>query len=531
MIQVNHVTLKFGKRTLFEDVNLKFLPGACYGLIGANGAGKSTFLKLLTKELETTQGEISIGNGERVSFLKQDHYSYDDVRVLDVVLMGNELLWKVIDEKNKLYSQTEFSEDDYMKMADLEAEFQDLDGYNADQDAAFLLSNLGVGVEYHTLLMREIPVKMRVKVLLAGALFQNPDILLLDEPTNGLDMKAIQWLEEFLMDYQNTVIVVSHDRHFLNKVCTHIVDIDFGKMKIYAGNYDFWYQSRELALKQVKEQNRKKEEKMKELQAFIDRFSANASKSKQATSRKKILEKIELEEIVPSSRKYPYIDFKIENKTGNEILEVKNLTKEKDGEKLLSKISFTVQKGDKIALLGENDLAKTTLLNILAGVEKYDKGQVQFGKTIHFSYLPQDNSSYFLKDESILEWLGNYSDSKDLTYLRSFLGRMLFSSDEVFKKTSVLSGGEKVRCMISRAMLSSANFLLLDEPTNHLDLESITSLNKGLKNFQGEMIFTSRDLTLNETLANRIIEIQEDGTILDKRCNFNEYYEWKESRK
>ena len=531
MIQVNHVTLKFGKRTLFEDVNLKFLPGACYGLIGANGAGKSTFLKLLTKELETTQGEISIGSGERVSFLKQDHYSYDDVRVLDVVLMGNELLWKVIDEKNKLYSQTEFSEDDYMKMADLEAEFQDLDGYNADQDAAFLLSNLGVGVEYHTLLMREIPVKMRVKVLLAGALFQNPDILLLDEPTNGLDMKAIQWLEEFLMDYQNTVIVVSHDRHFLNKVCTHIVDIDFGKMKIYAGNYDFWYQSRELALKQVKEQNRKKEEKMKELQAFIDRFSANASKSKQATSRKKILEKIELEEIVPSSRKYPYIDFKIENKTGNEILEVKNLTKEKDGEKLLSKISFTVQKGDKIALLGENDLAKTTLLNILAGVEKYDKGQVQFGKTIHFSYLPQDNSSYFLKDESILEWLGNYSDSKDLTYLRSFLGRMLFSSDEVFKKTSVLSGGEKVRCMISRAMLSSANFLLLDEPTNHLDLESITSLNKGLKNFQGEMIFTSRDLTLNETLANRIIEIQEDGTILDKRCNFNEYYEWKESRK
>lgn len=531
MIQVNNVTLTFGKRTLFEDVHLKFVNGACYGLIGANGAGKSTFLKLLTGELETTHGEITFGKGERVSFLKQDHYAYDEIRVLDVVLMGNSALWKVIDEKNKLYSQTEFSEDDYMKMADLEAEFQDLDGYNAEPDAATILNNLGVDTEYHTLLMKEIPVKLRVKVLLAQALFQNPDILLLDEPTNSLDMTAIHWLEDFLIDFDNTVIVVSHDRHFLNKVCTHIADIDFGKIKIYAGNYDFWYQSRELALKQVKEQNRKKEEKMKELQAFIDRFSANASKSKQATSRKKILEKIELEEITPSSRKYPYIDFKLEKPTGNDILEVKNLCKTVDGERILNKVSFTIQKGDKIAILGENDLAKTTLLNLLAGVEKYDKGEIIWGKTIVPSYLPQDNSMYFEENLSILDWIGQYYDGNDATYLRSFLGRMLFSSEEVFKKTSVLSGGEKVRCMLSKCMMEEPNFLILDEPTNHLDLESITSLNKGLENFQGEIIFTSRDLTLNETLANRIIEIQEDGTILDKRCSFDEYFEWKEARK
>ena len=458
MIQVDHVTLTFGKRTLFEDVNLKFMNGACYGLIGANGAGKSTFLKLLTKELETTHGEITIGKNERVSFLKQDHYAYDEMRVLDIVLMGNDALWKVIDEKNKLYSQSEFSDDDYMKMADLEAEFQDLDGYNAEPDAALLLSNLGIDIGYHSMFMKEIPVKLRVKVLLAQALFQNPDILLLDEPTNSLDM-------------------------------------DFGKMKIYSGNYDFWYQSREFALKQMKEQNRKKEEKIKELQAFIDRFSANASKSKQATSRKKILEKIELDEIVPSSRKYPFIDFKMERPRGNDILEVKNLCKEVDGEKLLNKVSFTIQKGDKIALLGENDLAKTTLLNLLAGKEKYDKGEIHYGKTIFPTYLPQDNSSYFQEDLPLLTWLSKYYEGNDLQYLRYFLGRML------------------------------------DEPTNHLDLESITSLNKGLSNFQGEMIFTSRDLTLNETLANRIIEIQEDGTILDKRCSFDEYFAWKETRK
>ncbi len=531
MIQVDHVTLTFGKRTLFEDVQLKLMNGACYGLIGANGAGKSTFLKLLTKELETTHGEITFGPGERISFLKQDHYAYDDMRVLDVVIMGNEALWKVIDEKNQLYSQTEFTEDDYMKMANLEADFQDLDGYNAEKDATLLLSNLGIDLAYHLLKMKEIPVKLRVKVLLAQALFQNPDILLLDEPTNSLDMAAIQWLEDFLIDYPNTVIVVSHDRHFLNKVCTHIIDIDFGKMKVYSGNYDFWYQSRELALKQLKQENRKKEEKIKELQAFIDRFSANASKSRQATSRKKILEKIELEEIVPSSRKYPYIEFKIEKPSGNDLLEVKNLTKIVDGEKLLNKISFTVQKGDKIAILGENDLAKTTLFNILAGQEKYEKGEIHFGKTIILSYLPQDNSAYFQKDLSLLDWLSQFYEGNDSLYLRSFLGRMLFSNEEVFKKTAVLSGGEKVRAMLSKCMLETPNFLLLDEPTNHLDLESITSLNKGLENFQGEMLFTSRDLTLNETLANRIIEIQADGTILDKRCSFEEYFAWKESRK
>ncbi len=531
MIQTNHVTLTFGKRTLFEDVTLKFTKGNCYGLIGANGAGKSTFLKLLTGELETTHGEIIFGKNERLSFLKQDHYAYDDLRVLDVVLMGNTSLWKVIEEKNALYNQQEFCEEDYIKMADLEADFQDLDGYNAEPDAAMLLSQLGVLEEYHTLLMKEIPVKLRVKVLLAQALFQNPDILLLDEPTNNLDMDAIQWLEEFLINFENTVIVVSHDRHFLNQVCTHIVDIDFGKMKIYTGNYDFWYQSRELALKQVKEQNRKKEEKIKELQNFIARFSANASKSKQATSRKKILEKIELEEIIPSSRKYPYITFPIEKPCGNEILEVNHLTKTIDGEKILSNISFTVQKGDKIAILGENDLAKTTLLNLLAGVEKYDKGTIRYGKTIVSSYLPQDNSAYFKEDISMLDWIGKFYEGNDESYIRSFLGRMLFSNEEVFKKVSVLSGGEKVRCMLSKCMLESPNFLLLDEPTNHLDLESITSLNKGLENFQGQMIFTSRDLTLNETLANRIIEIQEDGTILDKRCSFDAYLAWKENRK
>ncbi len=531
MIQVEHVTLTFGKRTLFEDVNLKFTHGNCYGLIGANGTGKSTFLKLLTGEVETTHGQIHIGKEERISFLKQDHYTYDELRVLDVVLMGNEALWKVIEEKENLYAQTEFSEEDYMRMAELEAEFQDLDGYNADKDAQTLLNHLGISEEYHTLCMKEIPIKLRVKVLLAQALFQNPDILLLDEPTNSLDLDAIHWLEEFLTTFENTVIVVSHDRHFLNQVCTHIADIDFGKIKIYAGNYDFWYQSRELALKQVREQNRKKEEKIKELQAFIDRFSANASKSKQATSRKKILEKIELEEIVPSSRKYPYIDFQSDHKTGTDLLEVKNLTKIVDGKCLLSKVSFTVQKGDKIALLGENDLAKTMLLSILAGKEKYEKGQIHFGKTVSLSYLPQDHSSYFLEDLPIIEWIGKYYEGNDLSYLRSFLGRMLFSNEEVFKKTSVLSGGEKVRCMLSKMMLESPNFLLLDEPTNHLDLESITSLNKGLEKFSSELIFTSRDLTLNETLANRIIEIQQDGTILDKRCSFEEYFIWKENRK
>ena len=449
MIQVNNVSLKFGKRTLFEDVNLKFTNGNCYGLIGANGSGKSTFLKLLAGEIETTTGEITISKGERLSILRQDHYQYDDKKVLDVVIMGNSKLYEIIEEKNKLYQQSEFSDDDCMKIANLEAEFMELDGWNAESDAATLLNNLGIEEAHHQLLMGEIPVKERVKVLLAQALFGNPDVLLLDEPTNSLDLDAIRWLEEFLIDFENTVIIVSHDRHFLNKVCTHIADIDYGKIKLYVGNYDFWYESSELLQRQMRESNKKKEEKIKELQAFIARFSANASKSKQATSRKKMLEKIQLDEIIPSSRKYPYIDFKIEKPAGKEILKVENLTKIVDGRKILDKVSFTVLKGDKITFLAQNDMAKTMLFNILMGLEKYDKGTIEWGKTINYGYLPQDNTDYFQVDKNIMEWIGQYYDIKDETVLRGFLGRMLFSGDDVFKQVKVLSGGEKARCMLS----------------------------------------------------------------------------------
>ena len=529
MIQVSNVSLKFGKRTLFEDVNLKFTNGNCYGLIGANGSGKSTFLKLLSGELETTKGEISISKGERISILKQDHYEYDEKRVMDVVLMGNPKLYSIMEEKDKMYSQTEFTEEDGMKLANLEAEFMELDGWNAEADAATLLNNLGVNEEYHYVTMKEIPVKLRVKVLLAQALFGNPDILLLDEPTNSLDLEAIRWLEEFLINFNNTVIIVSHDRYFLNKVCTHIVDIDYSKMKLYVGNYDFWYESSELLQKQMRESNKKKEEKIKELQAFIARFSANASKSKQATSRKKMLEKIELDEIIPSSRKYPYIDFKIEKEAGKEILKVENLVKEVDGKKILNKISFTVLKGDKICFIAGDDMVKTTLFNILSGKEKYDKGTIEWGKTIIPEYLPQDNTEYFNSDKNILEWLGEYYDIKDETVTRGFLGRMLFSGEDVFKKVNVLSGGEKARCMLSKIMLQEPNFLILDEPTNHLDLESITSLNKGLVNFKGEVLFTSRDYELNRTVANRVIEIKEDGTIIDRPMTYEQYLE--ESKK
>ena len=529
MIQVSNVSLKFGKRTLFEDVNLKFTNGNCYGLIGANGSGKSTFLKLLSGELETTTGEITITKGERISILKQDHYEFDDKRVMDVVLMGNTRLYEIMVEKDKMYSQTEFTEEDGMKLANLEAEFMELDGWNAEADAATLLNNLGVEEEYHYITMKEIPVKLRVKVLLAQALFGNPDILLLDEPTNSLDLEAIRWLEEFLISFNNTVIIVSHDRYFLNKVCTHIVDIDYSKMKLYVGNYDFWYESSELLQKQMRESNKKKEEKIKELQAFIARFSANASKSKQATSRKKMLEKIELDEIIPSSRKYPYIDFKIEKEAGKEILKVENLIKEVDGKKVLNKVSFTVLKGDKICFIAGDDMVKTTLFNILSGKEKYDKGTIEWGKTIIPEYLPQDNTEYFNSDKNILEWLGEYYDIKDETVTRGFLGRMLFSGEDVFKKVNVLSGGEKARCMLSKIMLQEPNFLILDEPTNHLDLESITSLNKGLVNFKGEVLFTSRDYELNRTVANRVIEIKEDGTIIDRPLTYEQYLE--ESKK
>ena len=530
MIQVNNVSLKFGKRTLFEDVNIKFTEGNCYGLIGANGSGKSTFLKLLSGEIETTTGEIVISKNERLSILRQDHYQYDNNRVIDVVIMGNDKLYKIMEEKNKMYEQTEFSEEDGMKLANLEAEFMDLDGWNAESDACTLLNNLGIDEKYHYVLMSELAVKDRVKVLLAQALFGNPDILLLDEPTNSLDLDAIRWLEEFLINFNNTVILVSHDRHFLNKVCTHIADIDYGKIKLYVGNYDFWYESSELLQKQMRESNKKKEEKIKELQSFIARFSANASKSKQATSRKKMLDKIQLDEIVPSSRKYPYIDFKIEKPAGKEILKVENLTKVVDGKKILNKVSFTVLKGDKITFIANNDMIKTTLFNILTGKEKYDAGTIEFGKTINYAYLPQDNTEYFNVDKNIMEWIGQYYDIKDETVLRGFLGRMLFSGDDVFKKVSVLSGGEKMRCMLSKLMLEGPNFLILDEPTNHLDLESITSLNKGLINFQGEVLFTSRDYELNSTVTNRVIEILDDGSIIDRCVPYEEYIESKSKR-
>ena len=525
MIQVSNVSLKFGKRVLFEDVNIKFTNGNCYGLIGANGSGKSTFLRILSGELETTTGEVFISKDERLSFLKQDHYQYDNYRVLDVVIMGNTKLYSIMEEKDKMYQQTEFSEEDGMKLANLEAEFMDLDGWNAETDAAVLLNNLGVLEQYHYLLMKEIPVKLRVKVLLAQALFGNPDILLLDEPTNSLDLDAIKWLEEFLINFNNTVIIVSHDRHFLNKVCTHIADIDYGKIKLYVGNYDFWYESSMLLQKQMRESNKKKEEKIKELQSFIARFSANASKSRQATSRKKMLEKIQLDEIIPSSRKYPYIDFKIEKPSGKEILKVENLTKIVDGKKVLNKVSFTVLKGDKITFIAQNDMVKTILFNILVGKEKYDKGSIEWGKTMNVGYLPQDNTDFFHVDKNIMEWIGQYYDIKDETILRGFLGRMLFSGDDVFKKVEVLSGGEKARCMLSKIMLESPNFLILDEPTNHLDLESITSLNKGLIHFEGEILFTSRDYELNSTVSNRVIEILEDGSIIDRSIPYEEYLE------
>ena len=528
MIQANNVSLKFGKRTLFEDVNIKFTNGNCYGLIGANGSGKSTFLKLLSGEIETTTGEVIVTKGERISVLKQDHYQYDEMRVIDVVIMGNARLYQIMEEKNELYSHTEFSDEDGMKLAELESEFMDLDGWNAEADAATLLNNLGVLPELHYSLMKEIPVKDRVKVLLAGSLFGNPDILLLDEPTNSLDIDAIKWLEEFLINFNNTVIVVSHDRHFLNNVCTHIADIDYGKIKLYIGNYDFWFESSELLQKQMRESNKKKEEKIKELQSFIARFSANASKSKQATSRKKMLEKIELDEIVPSSRKYPYIDFKVEKPSGKEILKVTSLTKEIDGKKILNKVSFTILKGDKVAIIAEDDFVKTALFNILTYKDKDIKGMIEWGKTINYGYLPQDNTEFFKTDKNIIEWIGQYYDIKDETVLRGFLGRMLFSGEDVFKKVNVLSGGEKARCMLSKMMLEQPNFLILDEPTNHLDLESITSLNKGMEKFDGEIIFTTRDYELNSTVANRIIEIKSDGTIIDRSIPYEEYLEKKD---
>ena len=523
MISANNVTLRIGKKALFEDVNIKFNKGNCYGIIGANGAGKSTFLKVLSGELEPSKGEVVLDKGERLSILKQDHFAYEEFRVLDTVIMGNHELYKIMKDKEALYSKPDFSEEDGMKAAKLEERFAELDGWNAESDAATLLNDLGIDSSLHEKLMKEIDAKDKVKVLLAQALFGNPDVLLLDEPTNDLDIKTIDWLQEFLINFDNTVLVVSHDRYFLNKVCTHIADVDFGKIKVYPGNYDFWYESSQLALKQMREQNKKKEEKIKELQEFIARFSANASKSKQATSRKKSLEKIELDEIKPSNRKYPYIDFKPDREPGKEILEVQNISKTLNGEKVLDNVSFTVKRDDKIAILCDNEIAKTTLFQIIAGELEPDEGTVSFGTTITKDYFPKDNNYLFDDDLILVDWLRQYSKDPDETYVRSFLGRMLFSGEEALKKVKVLSGGEKVRCVLSKLMLSGANFLIFDEPTNHLDLESITSLNKGLINFQGEVLFTTRDYELNNTVCNRIIEILDNGKIIDRRISYEEF--------
>lgn len=524
MINANGVTLRFGKRTLFENVNIKFTPGNCYGLIGANGAGKTTFLKILSGEIEPSQGEVTMNPGERLSVLKQNHHEFEDEKALQVVIMGNSELFKIMKEKDEIYSKPDFSEEDGIRAGELEAKFAEMDGWNAEADAGTLLNGLGVETEFHDKFMKDLTEVQKVKVLLASALFGNPDVLLLDEPTNYLDIEAIEWLEEFLINFQNTVIVVSHDRYFLNTVCTHIADIDFGKIQVYTGNYDFWYESSQLALKQMKDANKKKEDKIKELQEFIRRFSANASKSKQATSRKKLLEKIELDDIKPSNRKYPYIDFKMDREPGKEILFIENLTKSQDGKKLLNNVSINVQNGDKIAFVGPMGAAKTELFEILTDNEAQENGDYKFGITTSVAYFPKDNSREFMQDITLVEWLMQYSKEKDETFVRGFLGRMLFSGEEALKKVNVLSGGEKVRCMFAKMMLSGANVLILDEPTNHLDLESITALNNALINFKGVILFTSHDHQFVQTVANRIIEITPNG-IIDKRTTYDEYLE------
>ncbi|MBE5940168.1 MAG: ATP-binding cassette domain-containing protein [Lachnospiraceae bacterium] len=524
MISANNVTLRLGKKALFEDVNIKFTEGNCYGLIGANGAGKSTFLKILSGELEPTKGDIVITPGQRLSFLKQDHFQYDECVVLDTVIMGNARLYEIMKEKEALYAKEDFTDEDGIKASELEGEFATMNGWEAESDAATLLNGLGIDTELHYKQLKELRGSEKVKVLLAQALFGNPDILLLDEPTNHLDLDAIAWLEEFLINFENTVIVVSHDRYFLNKVCTHTADIDYAKIQLYAGNYDFWYESSQLLIKQMKEANKKKEEKIKELQEFIQRFSANASKSKQATSRKKALEKIELDEIKPSSRKYPYIDFRPNREIGNEVLTVENLSKTVDGVKVLDNISFIVNREDKIAFVGSNEIAKTTLFKILAGEMEPDEGNYKWGITITKSYFPKDNTKDFDCDDTIAEWLTQFSENKDATYVRGFLGRMLFAGEDGIKKVRVLSGGEKVRCLLSKLMISGANVLILDEPTNHLDMESITALNNGLIKFPGALLFASHDHQFVQTTANRIMEIV-NGSLIDKITTYDEYLE------
>ena len=525
MISANNVTLRLGKKALFEDVNIKFTEGNCYGLIGANGAGKSTFLKILSGQLETTNGDIVITPGQRLSVLEQDHFKYDEYPVMDTVIMGNSRLYEIMKEKDAIYAKEDFTDEDGIRASELEAEFAEMDGWNAESDAATLLNGLGIDTDLHYSMMRDLNGSEKVKVLLARALFGNPDILLLDEPTNHLDLDAIAWLEEFLINFENTVIVVSHDRYFLNKVCTHIADIDYGKITLYAGNYDFWYESSQLLIKQMKEANRKKEEKIKELQEFISRFSANASKSKQATSRKKALEKIQLDEIKPSSRKYPYIDFRPEREIGNEVLTVEGLSKTIDGEKVLDNISFIVGHDDKIAFVGGNEFAKTVLFKILTGEMEPDEGTYKWGVTTSQSYFPKDNTEIFDTDLAIVDWLTQFSEIKDATYVRGFLGRMLFAGDDGVKKMRVLSGGEKVRVLLSRMMIEASNVLILDEPTDHLDMESITALNNGLIKFPGVLLFASRDHQIVQTTANRIMEILPNGTIIDKITTYDEYLE------
>ena len=525
MISANNVTLRIGKKALFEDVNIKFTEGNCYGLIGANGAGKSTFLKILSGQIDTTKGDIAITPGQRLSFLEQDHFKYDAYPVMDVVIMGNKRLYDIMKEKDAIYAKEDFTDEDGIRASELEGEFAELDGWEAESNAAMLLNGLGIDTDLHYSTMADLNGNEKVKVLLAKALFGNPDILLLDEPTNHLDLDAIAWLEEFLINFENTVIVVSHDRYFLNKVCTHTADIDYGKIQLYAGNYDFWYESSQLLVKQMKEANKKKEEKIKELQEFISRFSANASKSKQATSRKKALEKIELDEIKPSSRKYPYIDFRPYREIGNEVLSVEGLSKTINGEKVLDNISFIVNREDKIAFVGGNELAKTTLFKILTGEMEPDAGTYKWGITTSQAYFPKDNTEEFDNDYTITDWLTGYSPVKDVTYVRGFLGRMLFPGEDGVKKVRVLSGGEKVRCLLSKMMISGANCLVFDEPTNHLDMESITALNNGMMKFPGVILFSSHDHQIVQTTANRIIEILPNGSIIDKITTYDEYLE------
>ena len=523
MLQVNNLSLTFGKRTLFKDVNLKFTNGNCYGVIGANGAGKSTFLKLLSREIDSTTGEVIITDNDRMSVLKQDHNAYDDKNVIETVIMGNKRLYDIMKEKEEIYSKPDFNDEDGLRVGELEALFAEMDGWQAESDAEILLAGIGLDRIYYEEKMENLSGEDKVKVLLAQALFGNPDILILDEPTNYLDINAKIWLENFLLDFKNTVIVVSHDRHFLNKVCTHILDIDYGKIKMYIGNYDFWLESSELIQKQMRDSNKKKEDKIKELQEFIRRFSANASKSKQATSRKKLLEKIELDDIAASSRKYPYINFDMDRPLGRDVLELKGISKTIDGEVVLKNLNLTINNNDKVAFVGKNELAKTTLFKIITGELKPDEGTVKWGTTTSYSYFPKDHDEYFKEDVNLVDFLRPYSKDQEEAYLRGFLGRMLFSGEEALKKVSVLSGGEKVRLMFSRMMLKCANVIILDEPTNHLDIESITSLNKGMKNFKGVCLFSSYDYELINSVANRIIEFKEDGKYVDKMTTYDEY--------